>query len=189
MRRKWVIFAVLCGLGLAACKPAQSASDREAAHDSREKPMVSETAQGGASGSAAHQTYRERFRLVRGRAGLIRGTVIPGATVDCSLMQVRDLASGRILILRSSDPDGEGSFIYHLNDNMLVGRVEALQSDEAAERIFVLSKLRVTRGAFAGDQLPAIADLAETLKTLCAHADAPRITNFVLREETENSGG
>jgi hypothetical protein len=109
--------------------------------------------------------------------------MISGATVDCSLMQVRDPASGRILILRSSDPDGEGSFIYHLGDNMLVGRVEALQSDDSSERIFVLSKLRVARGYFAGDQLSAIADLAETLQSLCAHPSAPRTANFVLHEQ------
>jgi hypothetical protein len=144
---------------------------------------------GGASGSGAHEAYRERFRLARASAGLIRGTVISGATVDCSLSQVRDPATDRVLILRSSDPNGEGSFIYHLGDNMLVGRVEAFQSDEASERIFILSKVRVARGAFVGDQLPAIADLAETLQTLCTHADAPRFTNFVLHEETEASRG
>jgi outer membrane murein-binding lipoprotein Lpp len=163
----------------------QSTSNREAALDSREQPMASGVALGGASGSAAHEAYRERFRLARASAGLIRGTVISGATADCSLSQVRDPATDRVLILRSSDPDGEGSFRYHLGDNMLVGRVEALQSDEASERIFVLSKLKIARGTFAGDQLPAIADLAETLQSLCSHADAPRVTNYVLHEDTE----
>lgn len=140
------------------------------------------------SSSDAQELYRERFRSARNNPRLIAGSAISGADVDCGLGRVADGLQGRSLNLRAHSPDG-GHFSYHVQKNMMVGRVDSFRSDDGSEEVFVLSQLKVARGSFEGDQLGSIADLIDTLKNECSYRRAHRARNFVLLEGTEVSRG
>ena len=139
------------------------------------------------SREARYELYQKRFRQARDDPRLIRGSMIPHATVKCRTMQIWDDRANRALILRALTPDNDGNFMFYLGDNIMVGRVDPLWSED--ERIFLIRDVEVARGSFDGDQLQPIADLIETLQNTCTAGRARHIPSFVLLEETEAARG
>ena len=184
--REWAKLAV-AALTLTACGQADDApSDRPIANLRGTKVHEASGSPDTPSREAKYELYQKRFRQARDDPRLIRGKMIAGATVKCETMQIWDDQTGRALILRALSPDG-GHFRFHLGDNVMVGDVDPLWSED--ERIFLLSGLQVARGSFDGDPLRPIADLIETLQNTCTAGRTRHIPSFVLLEETEASRG
>ncbi len=194
-RRSWVVVTAYA-LSLVACNNgtrtpdgsdgqpgSNTASGSSEAKGSKGGPRVQDSSsRDGMSREARYELYKQKFRKARADPRLIRGRMIPHAEVKCKTMQIWDYQANRALILRALSPDG-GHFMFYLGDNIMVGQVEPLWSQE--ERIFLLSGLRVGRGSFEGDQLQPMADLIETLQNNCTAGRTRHIPSFVLLEKTE----
>ena len=141
------------------------------------------------SSQAKFEAYKRRFRAARGDPRLIRGNLIPGATVDCREMQGRDARSGTALTLRAPTGNNDGYFMLYGRDGVMRGDVDPVRSEDGYERIFLLSRLTVLKGSFGEDQLQFIADMIETLQNNCTAGRTRPIASFILLEETEVSRG
>jgi hypothetical protein len=136
--------------------------------------------------------YRQRFEQARENAALVRGRLLPQATVNCRAMQATDPQSGYSLKLGATESNRGYIMLYWpagSSDLPLHGDSEQMASDDGYERIVSISNTsfykdgRSNRRSLDQEQLQLVADLVATLQNSCTDGRTREIASFVLYDE------